>query len=279
MKQITLELFLLLMNLQSPSGIVYQHDHIHVISDNSTFFYRYDTQDKLWSQTPISELDYGLVEIPKDIKPDFQAITYDQMDFYIFGSGKNQSALDMVRVNKMNYQVQEIEYLDILYDSMMDIGNISVEDFNIQGVIKNQNKWYFFNRGTSPENKNGIFVVDAQNIIDHFNVYYLPIKLPKINKKDSGFTDATLVGNSIYFIATPIDQEDTFLDQKNKGTLIGEITLDKLKVKKTKVISKELNFQGITLYDQNKNNLSFLLSLNPGNTHKQTAIYKLNFKK
>lgn len=279
MKQITLEIFLLLLNIQSPSGLIYQDDHIHLIGDDTTYFYSYDTQEQFWSQNPLTYQSYGERQIPKQIKPDFEAITSDQMDFYVFGSGSKQNRIDLVRVNKMTYEIQEIEKLDLLYESMMDIAQISTEDFNIEGVIKDDQRWYFFNRGNGPGQKNGIFVVDAPNIVDHFQVYYKPIKLPKIDKVQAGFTDATLVGNTIYFIAASEHESSTYHDGQIKGSLIGEMDLEKLKVKRTKVISKELKFEGITFYKQQENRLSFLLCEDPDNPLKQTAIYELSFTK
>lgn len=278
MKQIALELLFQLLGIGAASGLVYDDNQVHLISDNSTNFYHYNIEQQHLYKTPLSLDNIGEDNIYKAAKPDYEAITSDDVNYYIFGSGSKPNRIKLVEVNKLTNQVISENELDILYASMKSFANLSDEDFNIEGVIYDNELWYFFNRGNGPKAQNGIFVVKGNNILNDFQLTYTPIKLPKLNKVQTSFTDAIKVEDKIYFLAAAEDSNSTYADGEIKGTILGRINTEKLKVEKTLTISNTHKFEGITLYSQEGKNLEFLLCEDPDNDKKEAGIYKLTIK-
>lgn len=278
MKQIALELLFQLLGIGAASGLVYDDNQVHLISDNSTNFYHYNIEQKHLYKTPLSLDNLGEDNIYKAAKPDYEAITSDDVNYYIFGSGSKPNRIKLVEVNKLTNEVISENELDILYASMKSFANLSDDDFNIEGVIYDNEVWYFFNRGNGPQKANGIFVVKGNNILNDFQITYTPVKLPKLNKVQTSFTDAIKVEDKIYFLAAAEDSNSTYADGEIKGTILGRINTNKLKVEKTLTISETHKFEGLTLYSQEGNNLEFLLCEDPDNDSNQSGIYKLSIK-
>lgn len=278
MKQIALELLFQLLGIGAASGLVYDDNQIHLISDNSTNFYHYNIEQQHLYKTPLSLDNIGEDNIYKAAKPDYEAITTDGVNYYIFGSGSKPNRIKLVEVNKLTNEVISENELDILYASMKSFANLSDEDFNIEGVIYDNELWYFFNRGNGPKKANGIFVVKGNNILNDFQLTYTPIKLPKLNKVQTSFTDAIKVEDKIYFLAAAEDSNSTYADGEIKGTILGRMNLDKLKVEKTITVSESHKFEGLTLYSQEGKNLEFLLCEDPDNDTNKSGIYKLSIK-
>lgn len=278
MKQIALELLFQLLGIGAASGLVYDDNQVHIISDNSTYFYHYNIEQKHLYKTSLSSDNLSEENIYKAAKPDYESITTDGVNYYIFGSGSKPNRIKLVEVNRLTNEVLSENELDILYDSMKSFASLSDEDFNIEGVIYDNDLWYFFNRGNGPKGANGIFVVKGNNILNDFQITYTPIKLPKLNKVQTSFTDAIKVEDKIYFLAAAEDGKSTYADGEIKGTILGRINTAKLKLEKTLTISNTHKFEGITLYSQEGNNLEFLLCEDPDNDENKSGVYKLTIK-
>lgn len=278
MKQLTLELFLQLFGIGAASGLIYKEDQLQIISDDANVLYTYEiAREKLIKNS--LNADYSIEEqLPKALKNDFESITTDGDHFYIFGSGSTPNRNKLIELSSLTKEIISINDLEVLYESMKSFATIADEDFNIEGVIVNGNTWYFFNRGNGPAKRNGVFTVTGTNILEEFNLVYNPIQLPKIDGVQTGFTDATLVDNKIYFLAAAEDADSTYQDGEVKGTLLGRMDLKKLKVEKTTLISSTHKFEGISLLKKEGKTRSFLLCEDADNADNNTKIYKLNFK-
>ena len=279
MKQFTLELLFHLLGVSATSGLVYTDQELHIIADDSSYLYHVDMESSLQTKTPLSDFFYGREQIKKSIKPDFEAITENEQSFFIFASGSEENRTTFVEVNKLTNEVVRVESLDILYGSMQSFAGLALEDFNIEGVIQDQGTWYFFNRGNGPQSSNGVFIVTGDSVIDDFRITFHPIKLPKLNKVRSGFTDAVKVDDAIYFLAAAEATASTYADGEILGTYLGKLDLQKLKVTESQLISSVNKFEGITLYKQDDNSIEFILCEDPDNPDKDAGIYKLTIEK
>lgn len=279
MKQFVLELLFQLMGVTATSGIIYNNQELHLISDESQYFYHYDIESKQLNKTPLTIDGLASEKMNKAAKPDYESITSDGVNFYIFGSGSKPNRNELIEVNRTTKEVISTQDLSILYSSMRSFAQLSEEDFNIEGVILDGNIWYFFNRGNGPKQANGIFVVEGESIIDDFRITYTPIKLPKINKVQSSFTDAIRVDHKIYFLATAEQSNSTYNDGEIKGSLIGRINLKNLKLEKTQVISNTNKFEGLSLYHKDNSTLEFVLCEDADNQEAPAGIYKLTLKR
>lgn len=279
MKQLTLELFLQFFGISAASGIVYNNDYLQIISDDANVLYTYDIKKENLSKNSLLS-DLSLQEnVAKTIKKDFEAITTDGEHYFLFGSGSTSNRKELIELDVKTKELIAKHDLEILYESMKSFAQIGDEDFNIEGVVVDGETWYFFNRGNGPTSANGIFTVTAKNLLEDFNIVYNPIELPKIEGHQTSFTDATLVDNKLFFLATAEKTSSTYHDGEIAGSIIGRINPKKMKLEKTRQISQTNKFEGLSLYKKEGKNLAFLLCEDPDNPEtKTTSIYKLSFK-
>ncbi|WP_177764802.1 DUF6929 family protein [Flavobacterium sp. I3-2] len=275
MKKYNLIKFLKIIGLSTVSALTYQNDVISLIADNSNVLYEYNIKDAELTKITLSE---GEIEnIAKKDKLDFESMIDSDKSTYIFGSGSNPNREKAVYINKDKNTVETLN-LNYLFDSMKSFAEISENDLNIEGVAYANNEWYFLNRGNGPGNKNIIFTVQGNNLVDDFNLFFNEFELPEINKIKTGFSDGIVIKNKLYFIATAENSDSTYNDGKIEGTLFGCINLKKMKLEYTQIISTENKFEGITLYELKGKNAVFLLGEDEDNENNQTDIYKLEIK-
>jgi len=268
MKKFTLELFLKIVGIVATSGLYYQNDQLHLISDKSDTLYEYDINSKkLFNITLNTSQDVTATE-DSILKTDYKAMTTDGTNLYVFGSGAKQTKNQLIEVHTPIQEVLSSNDLSILYDSMKSFSETDSKDFNITGVAYQKEKWYFFN---GAKEHNTIFSVDGESILDNFRIVYNPVKLPKIDGLPTVFSDGIAVNNKLYFIAIP---EDPTVP----GTLFGRIDLKKMKLEQTKIISTTHRFDGLTLLEKNDKEGRFLLSTDSKTIDPETFIYKLIIK-
>lgn len=283
MREIVLEVFMKIMGVSAVSGIAFSDSTIHLASDLDSALYTYEQADNKLIQKellPATDTVYfknGIVNLPKTIKPDFEALYENDSLVYVFGSGSEPTRNFAYKINKDTYEYEMMD-LSWLYDAMRDFSGIGKEDFNIEGVTYARGEWYFFNRGNGPGNKNIIFTVQGENLVDDFNVFYQEIDLPKINGHVSGFSDATAVNGVLYFIATAEGGESTYNDGEIMGSLLGAIPLKDMEVTFTQKISDNQKFEGISLYKKSPKQLEFILAEDNDTDNPEAILYKLSME-
>jgi len=149
---------------------------------------------------------------------------------------------------------------------------ISKADFNIEGVVHIDDRILFFNRGNGPK---GINAVLEYNSKAEDKSRYIPIELPKLNGISTGFSDATVVGNDIYFIATAEDAKSTYLDGEIAGSLLGKISTDLSSKPEVFQIPENHKFEGITFKERTDKGLIFLLCEDADTEDAELTVYSL----
>ena len=274
MDQLKLELLFQIIGIGSASGLVYKENVLWIIGDNSGFLYEYNIDSKDVNRHPL--IDNPSENILKKDKPDFEAITHFGEDLYIFGSGSTEKRNKMVQMNVADKKIIATNDLADLYAVMQSFGKIKPEDFNLEGAIYDGKSWYLLNRGNGSATKNVLFTIEGENLTDQFSVLSNNYKLPKIKGVRTSFTDAVLVDNTIYFLATAEDTVSTYEDGEVLGSIIGSIDLKTMKIKFTKKISDSHKFEGLTLYSQTSKRIEFLLCEDKDTEVLETDIYKLS---
>lgn len=276
MEKFTLELLFQIIGIGSASGLIYKSPSLYVIGDNSGYLYEYNMETKNLHQHAI--IENASENITKKDKPDFEAITSFDDKLYVFGSGSTPKRNKMIEINTTEKEIKTDDLTD-LYSVMQSFGQIKPADFNLEGAIYTGKEWLLFNRGNGKLSKNVIFTVYGKNLINEFNMISNDYKLPKINGIRSSFTDAVLVDNTIYFLASAEDTESTYNDGEVKGSLIGTIDLETMKIALTQKISDTHKFEGLTLYQNLDNTVEFLLCEDKDSEVLETNIYKLTLRK
>ena len=274
MDKLKLELLFQIIGIGSASGLVYKDNVLWIIGDNSGFLYEYHIDSRELSRHPLMENPSE--NILKKDKPDFEAITHFGEDLYVFGSGSTEKRNKMVQVNAVTRKIIATNDLADLYAVMQSFGKIKPEDFNIEGAIYDGKNWYLFNRGNGSSNKNVLFTIEGENLTDQFTILSNDYKLPKIKGVRASFTDAVLVENTIYFLATAENTKSTYEDGEVLGSIIGSIDLKTMKINFTKKISDTHKFEGLTLYSHSKEKIEFLLCEDKDTEVLETDIYKLS---
>ena len=274
MDKLKLELLFQIIGIGSASGLVYKDNVLWIIGDNSGFLYEYHIDSRDLNRHPL--IENPSENILKKDKPDFEAITHFGENLYIFGSGSTEKRNKMVQVNAVTKKTIASNDLSDLYAVMQSFGKVKPEDFNLEGAIYDGKSWYLFNRGNGSSNKNVLFTIEGENLTDQFTILSNDYKLPKIKGVRTSFTDAILVDNTIYFLATAEDTKSTYEDGEVLGSIIGSIDLKTMKINFTKKISDSHKFEGLTLYSHSQNKIEFLLCEDKDTDVLETDIYKLN---
>jgi len=280
MQKFQLELWFQIIGIGSASGLLFKNDSLFIISDNSKALYEYSMADKkLDAHLLIENADLPQDNIPKKLKPDFESIASYGEDVCVFGSGSTENRNKMVQFNTYNKKAVKTLDLADLYLSMQYFANIKPEDFNIEGAIFTGEVWYFFQRGNGQDGQNGVFTVSGENLENEFSILYNSYKLPKIKGVQATFTDAVLVEDAIYFLASAENSNSTYKDGEVLGSMIGSIKTDSMKLQLKQTITNEHKFEGLTLFKNNKDSLEFLLCEDKDTDVLQSDIYKLTLKK
>jgi hypothetical protein len=266
-----------IIGLGSASGLVYHNNTIVAVGDNSSYLYEYTISNEKLERYPLQE--NAQENTLKKIKKDFEAITQFEDTIYVFGSGSTENRNTMVQVDAKTKKVITTQDLSMLYASMQSFGEINPEDFNLEGAIYSGENWFLFNRSNGKKSKNAIFTISGKNLTDEFSILHNKFKLPKIKGVETSFTDAILVGDQIYFLATAEATESTYHDGEVLGSIIGQIDVAKMKLKSYKIISKTNKLEGITLVEETPETISFLLCEDNDTEVLESNIYKITLKK
>jgi hypothetical protein len=261
-----------IIGIGAASGLAFHDQKLFLISDASNYLYEYDMEKQQLTKNVLAL--GGLENIPKKLKADFEALVYEEGKLYIFGSGSTPNRNKMLVVDAKSKKIILEKDLVPLYSQMQKISGITGNDFNIEGVVHDENHWYFFQRGNGPAGQNGIFTV-GDIFANTFIVSYKSISLPKIGNIAATFTDAVLVKDKIYFLATSEDSKSVYYDGEILGSLVGCIDIKSLELLSTETITDTHKFEGITFFGEKSGKLSFLLCEDNDTETLESGIYKL----
>lgn len=244
--------FIAIEGIGAASGLVYLDNSLFIVSDNSNFLYQYKISEKKLYKIKLFENSQE-ISLKKD-KADFEALTLFDNKLYLFGSGSTKKRNTRVTFNLENNEIKE-KNLSKIYKRLTETLSIAANELNIEGVIITEETTYFFQRGNGANAQNGVFCYDKKSKTAQFKL----ITLPKINGTATTFTDATLVGDKIYFLAAAENTTSTYDDGDIEGSSIGTIDLKTLKLVNCIQISDKHKFEGLTLYKKTATQIEFLL--------------------
>ena len=273
MEKFQLQVFLNIIGIGSASGLLFHNDSLYIISDNSSYLYEYQINKK--ELTKIALNTNPEENIPKKEKLDFESITKNENKLYLFGSGSTENRNLMMTYHLENQKIKQKD-LNKLYIELRKLANLKKDELNIEGAISIEDKMYLFQRGNGGTGKNGLFIVEDDKTKP---MYFHPISLPKINSVEYTFTDAILVHDKFYFLASAENSNSTYLDGEIFGSLVGILNPKTFEVEQTIQISDQHKFEGITFYKESATEFEFLLCEDNDTELLESKIYKLKLKK
>lgn len=270
MQQFSIELFYTIIGIGSASGLVYKDNSLFIISDNSSFLYEYHVQEN--QLTSIKLFENGQENILKKEKFDFESLTLKGNELHILGSGSTLKREKRITYNLETTAIAEKD-LSKLYKSLKETTSISDEELNIEGAIFCNENWLLFQRGNGANSRNGVFKTKSLEI--ESQTEFIEVSLPKIKHIETSFTDAILVEDKIYFLATAEDTNSTYDDGEILGSLIGRMNSKTLEIEFTQKISDTHKFEGLTFFKKTATEIAFLICPDNDSDLLETNIYKL----
>lgn len=259
------------------SGLVIDQQYVYTIADNDATLYVYDTKKKKVEGIDLKP-EIKSQEITKGTKPDFEAITKYEDHIYVIGSGSKENRFDLISYNINTKEIKNDSY-KFLFDEFLEVSKLSKKDFNIEGVVADDNATYFFNRGNGPAKRNGIFRVAGKiNDLRNKKVEFYPVQLPSISNELTTFSDAILVDGKILFTATVELNSTTYHDGEVKGSIIGELDLETMNIIHWEKIVDNKKIEGLSLNKNNKRNYTLYLCEDNDDDSKEATIYKYKYK-
>lgn len=273
MQNFTIELLFQILGIGSASGLVYRDHSLFVLSDNSSFLYEYHVKKNQLIRIKLFENSQE--NIPKKDKFDFESIALKENELHLLGSGSTSKREKRIIYNLETAAIAEKD-LSPLYQNLKKNASISDEELNIEGVLFCNEKWFLFQRGNGANSRNGVFRTKSLEI--ESETEFVKVSLPKIKQVETSFTDAILIEDKIYFLATAEDTTSTYDDGEILGSLIGRMDSLTLEIEFTQKISDTHKFEGLTLYKKTANAIEFLLCEDRDSDVLETNIYKLSIR-
>lgn len=291
--QFILKAFHEIEGMGATSGLIYQPPYLYLASDYSSCLYRYDLSQHQLAKIALFT-DYPEL-LPKPEKFDFESIVLHNNALWLFGSGSTQRRNSAVRYDLASAQPNAhitavnptIYDLSTLYQAFKQSAQLDDDELNIEGVIYHQAQWLFFQRGNGKQAKNGIFTLQgdifqyenldggvAENISD--SLTFVSVQLSVIHQVNSSFTDAIVVGQTIYFLASAENSSSTYMDGEVLGSYLGCLDINTKKIQDVQLISTCHKFEGLALYQQLNDKIEFLLCEDNDTEQLNTTIYKLS---
>lgn len=274
MNDFILEIIATIFGVGAASGICLRDDTAYLISDDSNYLYRYSLTGQSLDTVLLVGQDHVHEGLPKKEKRDFEAMATDGEYFYVYGSGSSDRGKRNLRVTgRFGYPAPDtVEDLTPLYTRLKYKFGVGDDNFNIEGVVHHRETIYLFNRGNGPDHLNGIFKLDAAT----GDTSFVPVALPKLGNVQTGFTDAMLIGDTLFFLAAAEDAESAYHDGTVSGTILGRLSLLTLQLGYWKTISTSHKFEGLALQQADDQQLVFLLCEDPDNGSRQSTLYRLS---
>ena len=268
MEKFQLTPFTTIKGIGATSGLVYHDNSLFIVSDNSTFLYHYNINDKTLDKIKLFENSQE--SIAKKDKADFEAITLFDNKLYLFGSGSTKKRDRRFTFHIESKEVKE-KKLSTIYNRLKEVISLADDELNIEGVIITSNNIYYFQRGNGANAQNGVFSYDKKSKTVQFKL----ISLPKINGIEATFTDAILVEDTIYFLAAAENTTSTYDDGEIMGSVIGTIDLKMMTLKSCLQISDKHKFEGLTFYKKTATQIELLLCEDNDSEELESNIYLL----
>lgn len=295
---------LTIQGIGAASGILLQENALYIISDSSSFLYRYPVPKGFPGEFPdeypeqLSEFvienplqKIALVSSPQDHiekknKFDLESLCQKDQSLYLFGSGSTAQRQHLFKYDLLNQHRSQID-LSGLYAQFRLKAHLAQDELNIEGVVFDQTaasaRWIFLQRGNGINAKNGLFVLSGDalqgdTLQAEADIQFIAIQLPRIGNVETSFTDACLYEEKIYFLAAAEDTSSTYDDGEVLGSLIGCISLRTFQLERTQQITDRHKFEGLTVLKQREGKIAFLLCEDNDTATLQSTLYELSWQ-
>jgi hypothetical protein len=228
-----------LQEVPAASGIERIGNDFYAVGDNSPWLYMLDSQYKVINKYHVSPGSPVTDEaLPKNIKPDFEAITTVEFDnkkeLWIFGSGSKSPSRDLlVRFDYVKNTLVKTYSLTEFYREIVSTCNLGDGMLNLEAAASSGKSLFLLNRGD-----NLVLQYDLKAMMDYLDgnskcpkPLAYRVKLPQTENVQVGFSGATTSSDkeNLIFTASAENTENWIDDGEILGSYVGVINLKKLK--------------------------------------------------
>ncbi len=207
------------------SGLVLKNDQFYLVADDELYAVVAD-KNNLEETRTITLFSGALAhekKLRKQTKPDLESIAeLPSGELLCIPSGSEKHRTHGVLVKADGAEIKPINFKS-LYSELKK----TFSELNIEGAIVVDEWLRLFQRGNGKHQQNGTVDVKLKDLLqDKITISFVKhYELGQQNGANLSFTDATLAGNKIYFLAVAENCESTYLDGEFKGSVLGTMDL------------------------------------------------------
>lgn len=219
--------------ISAASGLIKVNDRFYVVSDTDSFLFSFNEAEPTLSSFKLLDLVVTDKEKKKVEKADFESLTplspkqwppYGAIVAWPSASNPKRMKAVTVPFNK-DGQLDKPIVSDILPLAYRILPH--AKEMNIEGILVDETKVFFFQRGNSKKSKNGIAEISLTDFIKGLKtsdwsgkLKFENVKLGTFNGVKLGFADATYTPYGLLALATAEDTESAVGDGHIHGTVL-----------------------------------------------------------
>ncbi len=224
-----------LAGIPSASGIEIIGNALYVMGDDSPWVFRLNEKWEVVEKTPVSSIPATQGEkIPKQLKPDLEAMASMGPTLLLFGSGSKSPQRDVLICldTDRSHDIKKYSLVQF-YDSLCVSANLTRKELNIEAAVILNEDLFLFNRG-----KNRVFKLNIHELLAHTEgnrpapvPEAFRVTLPSLKGIEAGFSGAAVTPDSkqILFTASVENTPNWIDDGEILGSFIGLFPLSGLK--------------------------------------------------
>ena len=207
--------------ISAASGLVESNGKFFVVADDENFLAIYDQRTHIGQVSQVfNEILPNEKALRKKKKHDIEALVLlpQQNKLLLVPSGSTPARQRGAIMGQSGQFEKEVSFHHLFSDLSK-----SFSEINIEGGVVIGDELYLFQRGNGPKNQNGIIILSLVAFLSNKKLKFkiLPIDLGTLKGINLSFTDATVAGNKILFLAVAEDSNSTYLDGQVAGSVLG----------------------------------------------------------
>jgi hypothetical protein len=219
--------FLRHLDLSAASGLVQWNGFLYSVADDGLELLRTDLDGADAVRLPLNEAS-RIRHIPKQEKPDFEALMISGDELVAFGSGSTEKRCQAMVLHPESGRLRSVD-LRPLYDAL----GTQLHELNIEGAVIRGDQVLLAQRGNGARKQNALVRLDRARFIQELAagdlseaclLEVVPVMLGDLEGVPLSLTDLTIGPRAeVLFTAAAEDTENPYEDGEVMGSIVGVI--------------------------------------------------------
>lgn len=216
------------LDLSAASGLVHRDGALYSVADDGLELLRTDLSGGHPVRLPLSA-GPRVATIPKDQKPDFEALMLVEGSLLALGSGSSAARRRAVRVDASTGENPRVVDLRALHGAL----DLRIHELNLEGAVVSGDEIFLAQRGNGARRENALVRLDRQRFVQDLEagaiseaclLEVIPVSLGALGGVALSLTDLCLgPGGTMLFTAAAEDTDNPYDDGVVAGSIIGVI--------------------------------------------------------